>query len=230
MVEPYPFESTVAAYDASADVYAAAIGTEVSPAIEGPLDRALLDAFVELVSPPDGRLIADIGCGPGRVASFLAARGLQVIGVDPSRGMLAAATAAHPGLRFENGSLDSLPVADNALAGAVCWYSIIHTPPAHLPKAFAELARVLARDGQLLLAFQAGGGEALHRTSVAGRPVSLTTALAFTCTHGPSAMPPGCTNRARRPSCSPNASPPPTSSARDGRLQMRASAPTSRAC
>ena len=175
VVEPPQFELTRAAYDATADVYSARIGTEISATIEGAVDRALLAAFVELVGPSASGLIADIGCGPGRVAAFLAARGLRVIGVDPSRGMLAVATAAHPHLRFEEGALDHIPVADGSLAGAVCWYSIIHTPPEHLPAACQELARALSSDGRLLLAFQAGHGEAVHRTSVAGRPVSLTS-------------------------------------------------------
>jgi hypothetical protein len=38
-----------------------------------------------------------------------------------------------------------------------------------------ELARVLAPGAPLLVAFQAGGGEAVHRTEVLGRAVSLTS-------------------------------------------------------
>lgn len=173
MNEQTELSSTIAAYDATADIYASTIGTAISAEIEGPLDRALLSLFVELVAPSE-RLVADIGCGPGRVAAFLAARGLPVVGIDPSAGMLAVAAAAHPGLRFEIGNLTDLPLADASLAGAVCWYSIIHTPPARLATSFHELARALAPGGRLLLAFQSGRGEAVHRDSVHGRSVSLT--------------------------------------------------------
>lgn len=173
MVEPSPGELTIAAYDATAPLYAAAIGTEISAAIEAPLDRALLGAFVELVAPAHG-LIADIGCGPGRVAAFLAARGQRVLGIDPSQGMLAVAAAAHPDLEFGLGRLHDLPLADGSLAGAVCWYSIIHTPPDALAAAFDELARVLAPAAHLLVAFQAGGGDIVHRDSVQGVAVSMT--------------------------------------------------------
>jgi SAM-dependent methyltransferase len=39
-------------------------------------------------------------------------------------------------------------------AGAVCPYSILHLEPAQRPAAFAELARVIAPGGWLLLSFQ----------------------------------------------------------------------------
>jgi SAM-dependent methyltransferase len=170
--------SARAAYDTAAEAYAELVGTEISGAIEGSVDRALLGAFVELVGDagarPAGR-VADVGCGPGRVAAFLAGHGLDVLGVDVSPAMLAVARAAHPGVDFTEGRLTDLPVPDGALAGAVCWYSIIHTPPAELGPVCAELARALAPGGHLLVGFQAGDGEAVHRTTAYGRQVSLTS-------------------------------------------------------
>jgi SAM-dependent methyltransferase len=172
---PDHLDAARAAYDATADSYAELIGTELSAAVEGPVDRALLAAFVELVrGVPRGR-IADVGCGPGRAAAFLAAQGLDVVGVDPSLAMLAVARSAHPGIEFVEGSLSDLPVPDGSLSGIVCWYSIIHTPPEHLAAACAELDRALAADGVVLVAFQAGDGDRVDRTAVHGRPVSLTS-------------------------------------------------------
>jgi SAM-dependent methyltransferase len=164
-----------AAYDAVADAYAEWIGTELSGAIEGPLDRAFLGAFVEFVPCLTAKPVADVGCGPGRVAAFLAAHGLDVLGVDVSPAMLAVARSAHPGIEFKEGSLTDLPVSDGALAGAVCWYSIIHTPPEHLGAVCTELVRALAPEGCLLVAFQAGEGEAVHGAEAYGREVSLTS-------------------------------------------------------
>ncbi|HAN36452.1 MAG: methyltransferase domain-containing protein [Ilumatobacteraceae bacterium] len=175
MPDPEHVSTTRAAYDDTADVYAQWVGTEISSAIEGPIDRALLGAFVELMAHADGRPVADVGCGPGRVAALLAAQGLDVIGVDASPGMLAVARRTHPGIRFELGLLTDLPVPDGSLAGAVCWYSIIHTPAEHLGTVGAELLRALAPGAHLLVAFQAGNGERVHRSEVHGRPVSLTS-------------------------------------------------------
>ena len=173
VTEPDHVSTARAAYDATAEEYAQLVGTELTPAFEGPIDRAILVAFVEYVTEGRAGPVADIGCGPGRVAAFLAARGLDVVGIDLSQAMLAVARDAHPAIRFDEGRLTALPLADHSLAGAVCWYSIIHTPPEHLPEVFAELRRVLAQDGHLLVAFQAGDGEIVHRPDAYGTGLPL---------------------------------------------------------
>jgi ubiquinone/menaquinone biosynthesis C-methylase UbiE len=89
--------------------------------------------------------------------------------------MLVIARTAHPHISFEEGRLDALPIETGVLAGAVCWYSIIYTPPDQLREAFAELSRVLMPGGYLLLAFQAGEGESVHRSDAHGTDLSLTS-------------------------------------------------------
>lgn len=165
--------TALAVYDAAAERYARLVGTDLSAAFEGPVDRAFLTAFVEFVGDTAGP-VADVGCGPGRVAAFLAAHGLNVVGVDVSQAMLTVARIAHPDIRFEEGRLTALPFRAGSLDGAVCWYSIIHTPPEHLGEVFSELERVLSDDGHLLVAFQAGGGEDVHRADAYGSGISLT--------------------------------------------------------
>nr|WSZ15341.1 methyltransferase domain-containing protein [Streptomyces canus] len=136
-----------------------------------PLDRVLLDGFAELVG--DSGRVADLGCGPGRVTGYLASLGLSVSGLDLSESMLAIARRENPGLRFERGSMLELDLPDGALAGALSWYSSIHTPVDELPRLFAEFHRVLAPGGHLLVAFQAGD-EDRHHDRPWGRPVALT--------------------------------------------------------
>ena len=89
--------------------------------------------------------------------------------------MLVTARHAHPDIEFREGRLDDLPVESASLAGAVCWYSIIYTPPERLDDAFRELKRVLLPGAHLLLAFQAGDGEAVHRTDAHGTGLPLTS-------------------------------------------------------
>ena len=104
----------------------------------------------------------------------MADHGLDVIGVDVSRAMLGIASAAHPHIQFEEGQLDALPIESGVLAGAVCWYSIIYTPPDRLGQSFDELARVLIPGGHLLLAFQAEA-EPVHRDDAFGTQLPLTS-------------------------------------------------------
>ena len=175
MTEPDYVSTVRAVYDATAVEYARLVGTELTPAFEGPIDRALLTAFVEYVTEGTAGPVADVGCGSGRVTSFLATCGLDVVGVDVSQAMLAVARDAHRAIRFEEGRLTALPMSDQSLAGVVSWYSIIHTPPDHLDEVFAELKRVLAVEGHLLVAFQAGDGECVHRANGYGTGVSLNS-------------------------------------------------------
>jgi len=172
--EPDHVSTARAVYDATAETYAQMVGTEVSAAFEGPVDRAFLAAFVEFVGVTN-LPVADVGCGPGRVAAFLRVRGLNVVGVDVSQAMLAVARNAHPDIPFEEGRLAALPFQDASLGGAVCWYSIIHTPPEHLGEVFADLKRVLSDGGCLLLAFQAGDGGCVQRADAYGTGIALTS-------------------------------------------------------
>ena len=74
--EPKHVGGPRAVYDVSADAYVRFVGVEISAATEGSIDRALLYAFVEMASAANSGRIADIGCGPGRVAAFLARLGV----------------------------------------------------------------------------------------------------------------------------------------------------------
>jgi ubiquinone/menaquinone biosynthesis C-methylase UbiE len=163
-----------AVYDRASTRYVQFVGTEISSATEGPIDRSLFLAFIELVKRQTVVRVADVGCGPGRAAAFMAERGLDVVGVDVSQAMLAVARTAHPHISFEEGQLDGLPIGTGVLAGAVCWYSIIYTPLDRLGEAFGELARVLMPGGYLFLAFQAEG-EPVHRADAQGTHLPLTS-------------------------------------------------------
>jgi SAM-dependent methyltransferase len=164
-------EDVVAAYDAVADVYAERFSDELD---HKPLDRRLLD---ELAVATGGRgPVCDLGCGPGHVARYLAARGADVFGVDLSPGMVAIARRLHPELRFAVGDALALELADASLAGVVALYSLIHLPRAAAPRAAAEIHRVLRPGGLLLASFHAGAGE-LHTDEFLGQPVSIDATL-----------------------------------------------------
>ncbi|MGY0003855.1 class I SAM-dependent methyltransferase [Micromonospora sp. I033] len=66
--------------------------------------------LVDTLVPPGARLL-DAGCGTGRVAAALAARGHTVVGVDADPVLVDAARADHPGPRFLVADLAELDLA-----------------------------------------------------------------------------------------------------------------------
>ncbi|MFD9307017.1 class I SAM-dependent methyltransferase [Streptomyces sp. NPDC060048] len=152
MVEHDALSATREAYDAAAPAYAQLFRDTLR---DSPLDRAILDAFAEVVrASGDGR-VADLGCGPGHITAYLDGLGLSVFGVDASPEMIKLARQAHPALRFDVGSMAALSIADGVLGGVLSRWSIIHTPPRELPPILAEFHRVLAPGGHLLVGFSA---------------------------------------------------------------------------
>lgn len=141
---------------------------------ETALDVAMLDDFAARCLAAQLGPILDAGCGTGRVSAHLAARGLEVFGVDLSPGMVEVARRIHPQLRFDIGALEDLPVPDASPGGLLAWYSLIHTAPGRMSAIVGKLARVLRPGAWLLTAFQAGDGQCVEHASVYGHPVALT--------------------------------------------------------
>ncbi|MBF6062954.1 methyltransferase domain-containing protein [Nocardia terpenica] len=152
VTEPEDLRHTRDAYDGVAELYAAMFENALD---DNPYDRAMLAVFAERVRDAGNGLVGDLGCGPGRITPHLAALGLNAFGMDLSPEMIRLARAAHPALRFEEGSMERLPLADGELGGILAWYSLIHTPPERVPGILGEFGRVLADGGPLLLGFQA---------------------------------------------------------------------------
>jgi SAM-dependent methyltransferase len=155
-----------ASYDEVAASYAAEFSDELD---HKPLDRALLSM---LADEAQGGVVADLGCGPGHVASWLADRGASTVGVDLSPGMVAEASRLHSHLEFRVGDLCDLPADDGEFAAAAVLYAIIHLAPAELGPAMRELRRVLAPGGLALVSFHIGT-EVVHRTEWWGHRVDL---------------------------------------------------------
>ncbi|HEX8348055.1 MAG TPA: class I SAM-dependent methyltransferase [Actinoplanes sp.] len=122
-----------------------------------PVERAMLGLFCELTVSV-GSEVGDIGSGTGRLAPFLAARGLRPRGVDLSPEMVRVARRDYPDFTFEVGDVRALPFPDASLAGVVCWYSLIFLAPDDRATAFGELARVVKPGGYLVTAFKDGDG------------------------------------------------------------------------
>ena len=82
-----PHDSVRRSYDTVAEDYAAGFRDELA---HKPLGRALLASLVE--QNGSGGAIADVGCGPGHVTAWLAARGARAVGTDLSARILGASS------------------------------------------------------------------------------------------------------------------------------------------
>jgi SAM-dependent methyltransferase len=163
--------SSAAGYRTIARAYADHLLDELA---HKPLDRAFLDAFAERCAAA-GRIV-DIGCGPGHVSRYLAARGATVEGLDLSPEMIEVAAASQPGLAFRVGDMFALPYPDASLAGVVAFYAIVHLRADELGPPCRELARVVAPGGLVALGFHIGA-ETRHVDELFGQPTSLDFVL-----------------------------------------------------
>lgn len=154
-------------YDAVAKEYTERFRDELAGK---PLDRALLGCLAE--ETQDGALIADLGCGPGHVAAWLASLGAASVGIDLSPRMIAIGRRDYPQVEFREGDFLGLPAADGEFGAAVAFYSIIHLAAAELGLAFNEIHRVLRPRALFLVAFHIGS-EVRHLADWFGHEVDV---------------------------------------------------------
>ena len=107
------------------------------------------DLFLELVPPPAARTL-DLGCGEGRLARDLVALGHDVVAVDRSPTMVAAARQAAPAMEIHEADAAALPLPDASFGLVIAFMSLQDT--ADLEGAVRESARVLEPGGRLCLA------------------------------------------------------------------------------
>lgn len=133
-------------WDRSAEAWLAAMRDEGDWARVAVLDRVMLER-VSLDSPSR---VLDVGCGEGRFCRLLDGPGRRIAGIDPTRAFIEAARQRHPGGDYRVAGAENLPFEDESFDLVVSYLSLIDIEP--LEAALAEIARVLAPGGRLLLA------------------------------------------------------------------------------
>jgi SAM-dependent methyltransferase len=101
-----------------------------------------------------GKRVLDVACGEGYGSALLAGVASAVTGIDIDAGAVAHARSAYASLanvRFEEGSASRLPLPDGSVDAVVSFETIEHLPRADQPRMMAEIARVLAADGLLVM-------------------------------------------------------------------------------
>ncbi len=154
-------------YDTVAREYAEVFSGEHE---KKPLDQVVLKRFADLIG--ERRPVWDLGCGPGQTTRYLHALGIDISGLDLSAGLLEEARGLHPGIHFQKGNLLALDFADDAIAGAVAFYAIVHFDEEQVRQAFREVFRVLQPGGLFLLTYHIGN-EIIRVEEFLGKRVAI---------------------------------------------------------
>ncbi|CAN5621557.1 class I SAM-dependent methyltransferase [soil metagenome] len=111
----------------------------------------LLDApMLKREGSVEGHRVLDVECGEGRFCRMLSDRGAVTIGLDPTPPLLAQARKLHPDGTYVEGKAEALPFGDGEFDLAVSYLTLIDI--ADFRAAIFEMARVLRRDGRLIVA------------------------------------------------------------------------------
>jgi ubiquinone/menaquinone biosynthesis C-methylase UbiE len=96
------------------------------------------------------RKALDLGCGEGRFCRMLKPHGVDVVGVDPTPQLIAAARARDQKGHYVEAPAERLPFRKATFDLVVSYLSLIDI--ADIQSAIAEMARVLRPGGALLIA------------------------------------------------------------------------------
>lgn len=131
-----------------------------------------ISAILELVGefgPDDVAASLEVGCGYGRLTPWLSTVSGSVHGVDPNEDVLAQARRLYPQIEFRSELAQDLSYPDGAFDLVVSLTTLHHIPPDRIEGAAAEIRRVLAPGGLLVVGEQTAS---LGRDSAWGRPES----------------------------------------------------------
>ncbi|MBI3767350.1 MAG: class I SAM-dependent methyltransferase [Deltaproteobacteria bacterium] len=101
--------------------------------------------------PLAGTRALDVGCGGGRWTRWLAERGAEAIGVDPTTAMLETARRLSPGLTFQRMSATTIDFPADTFDLVMAVTVIQHLRPVEQERAAAAMCRVVRQGGHLFV-------------------------------------------------------------------------------
>ena len=109
------------------------------------------EAAISHLGAARGDRILDLGCGTGELLSLLTASGARPVGVDYSSEALAVARDSLPARPILRANVTSLPFSPSSFERAAALGVLGFLSPADVRTALGECARVLRRDGVLVI-------------------------------------------------------------------------------
>ena len=107
---------------------------------------------------------ADIGCGNGRDANWLAVNGFKVTGYDSSNKLLEKAAELFPRIKFYQEYLPELSGIQKLYENVLCETVIMHLPKSEIPTAIQNLKRIVKVGGILYLSWRVTeGADSRHK-------------------------------------------------------------------
>ncbi len=137
-------------WEESADAWVASQGDEGDFGRRWVMDAPML----ERVRRRSFKRALDVGCGEGRFCRMLSAEGVEAVGIDPTAALIGHARRCDPEGDYRVEAAETLGFEDGAFDLVVAYLSLIDIPD--VKAAIAEMARVLAPGGSLLIANLAG--------------------------------------------------------------------------
>lgn len=129
--------------------------------------RGLQDAIETFAAPVHRSL--EIGCGYGRLTPWIAEYAEKAYATEPNTEALEDAGSQYPAVEFRSDLVQELSFRDDRFDLVVSWTVLQHVGPEDIARATAEIDRVLAPDGVLILTEQTAS---LDRDNAWGRAES----------------------------------------------------------
>lgn len=112
-------------------------------------DKFLTQQLLHHLQPTQDGTYLDIGCGTGNYTSELQKKGLQCIGIDPSKQMLEKAKLKNDQVLWKLDSAENIGLPENFVDGIIGFLTIHHWT--HLENGFLQLSKVLKPNGRMVI-------------------------------------------------------------------------------